>query len=311
MHQLTVAADNLVDANLALKKADSLLLITNGGKERLARALAAACALRGIRYEAVTLENETEYELPPAVLERLLQTTGALISTGRSYTHTDGVRAAAKNGARIATNSRLSQQQLVDGLMVDYEAIAQNARRYAALLDRSRDVLVRSAGGAELRFTIGDQRGLGETGLYTSPGAVGNLPAGEAACGIDDDSGEGVLVVDGSWPGLGLLSAPLELTFKGGSIVHVSGALSGELEAVLSQHGPRARSLAELGLGMNPALKVQGNTLLDEKVAGTIHVAVGNDVTFGGTNNVSYHADGVVVAPELFLDGVRVELPAR
>jgi len=311
MTMYSAAAYNLLTTNLALAPGDDLLFVVDPGKERLAAALERACAERRIGFATTVLEAEDDYELPAAVRARLREVTAAVVSTRRSYTHTDGVRAAAASGARVATNSRLSEEQLATGLSVDHTTVAERARRYAELLHEARDVVVRSAGGAELRFSIAHQRGLSETGLYHRAGEVGNLPAGEAACGIDDGTGEGVLVVDGSWPGLGLLATPLTLTFAGGRLVRVEGERAAELEELLERHGPRARDLAELGVGMNPAFRVQGNTLLDEKAAGTIHIAVGNDVSFGGANDVGYHADGVIVAPELFLDGRRIELPER
>jgi len=310
MTPLRSAAHNLLEVNLGLRPGDVLAMVADPGKEWLEAAIEAACRARGVGFVSTVLESEGAYELPPYALALLEDATAALITTGRSYTHTDGVRAAAKRGVRVATNSRLNEEQLASGLLVDYRDVAADARRYAAFLDGASEVLVRSGGGAELRFRIAGQRGLAETGLYTEPGMVGNLPAGEAACGIDDGTGEGVLVVDGSWPGLGLLASPLTLTFEAGRVVRVEGERAAELEAVLEEKGPRSRELAELGLGMNPAFTVQGITLLDEKVSGTVHVAVGNDVSFGGDNGVAYHADGVVLQPELYLDGVRVDLPS-
>lgn len=309
MNPIPSAARNLIEINFGLHAGDELLLIASPGKTALARALDDACSRRGIGFATVELRDEPSYELPDELRARLGAATAVLISTERSYTHTDGVRGAAAAGVRIATNSRLTERQLAEGLLGDYAAIAERAARYGALLEEAGEVTVRSGDGAELTFRIEQQRGLSETGLYDRPGALGNLPAGEAACGIDDDTGEGVLVVDGSWPGLGLLDAPLELTFERGAVVAVRGARAAELESILERHGPASRRLAELGVGMNPAFEIQGNTLLDEKIAGTVHVAVGNDVSFGGSNDVGYHADGVVRAPELFLDGRRIALP--
>ncbi len=310
MTTVHTAAATLLDDTFGLARGDRLSFVADAAKRQLADALRSATAGRGIAFDLHELEREEAYELPPAIAAALAETTAALISTRRSYTHTDGVRGAVAQGARIATNSGLSEAQLVTGLAVDHGAVAERAARYAALLEPAREVAILSGDGAELHVSIADQRALFETGIYRTPGDLGNLPAGEAACGIDDGSGEGVLVVDGSWPGLGVLDAPLELHVRGGAVTEVCGARAGELEALLDRHGPAARRLAELGLGMNPTFELQGITLLDEKIAGTIHVAVGNDVSFGGSNDVGYHADGVIRAPRLFLDGREVELPS-
>lgn len=309
MNDTSQAATNLLDINFGLHAGDSFVMISDGGKPALAAALRDLCQERGIGFSEFVLQEEPDYELPAEAVRLLYGATAGLISTRRSYTHTDGVRGAAKAGARFATNSRVSEEQLVGGLLGDYREIARIGARYAARLEAAAEVRITSTAGTNLTFGISQQAGMCETGLYTTPGLVGNLPAGEAACGIDDGTGNGTLVVDGSYPGLGQVDEPISLSFKDGAIEHVSGGRASELLALLEAAGPQSRYLAELGIGLNPNFVIQGNTLLDEKIAGTIHIATGNDVTFGGSNNVAYHADAVIRSPRLFLDGEEVELP--
>lgn len=309
MNDTQQAAARLIESNFALETGNTLVLISDGGKPELAASLQTFCRERGLTFQEYELQDEPDYELPDDAVALLQGATAALISTRRSYTHTDGVRGAALTGTRIATNSSLTQEQLVSGLLGDYQEIARTGARYAALLEAAADVRITSAAGTDLTFSIRQQSGMCETGLYVTPGMVGNLPAGEAACGINDGTGSGLLVVDGSYPGLGLLNEPLSLTFEGGAITEVRGARAAELLALLEEAGPGSQLLAELGIGLNPQFEIQGNTLLDEKIAGTIHIATGNDVTFGGSNSVSYHADAVIRSPRLYLDGKEVALP--
>lgn len=310
MNELRQAAINLTDTNFALKSGEALAVISDGIKSDFIEQLAAVCAARSVGFSHLDLPIEDAYELPAAAVSRLRDASAALVSTRRSYTHTDGVRSAARSGTRIATNSRITEQQLVEGLSGDYQRIAEIGRSLADRLEAASVVRVTSEAGTDLSFGIQNQAGLCENGLYVNSGMVGNLPAGEAACGIDDGSGAGVLVIDGSYPGLGLLDVPISLTFVGGAITEVSGGRASELEALLDAAGSGSRLLAELGIGLNPAFTLQGNTLLDEKIAGTIHIATGNDVSFGGSNTVSYHADAVIRSPKLFLDNIAVVLPA-
>ena len=54
------------------------------------------------------------------------------------------------------------------------------------------------------------------------------------------------------------------------------------------------RIVCELGLGMNPNVAdLCGYTLLDEKMAGTFHIAVGANNMFGGENRAADHVDFV------------------
>lgn len=78
----------------------------------------------------------------------------------------------------------------------------------------------------------------------------------------------------------------------------VNGEVSGSSHAEIARHFaevPREnRIVCELGLGMNPNVTdLCGYTLLDEKMAGTFHIAVGANTMFGGKNNASDHVDFV------------------
>ncbi|HHX50174.1 MAG TPA: aminopeptidase, partial [Clostridia bacterium] len=62
----------------------------------------------------------------------------------------------------------------------------------------------------------------------------------------------------------------------------------------------------ELGIGLNDQAVLSGIVLEDEKVVGTVHIALGDNSTFGGTVEVASHLDGVLLKPTLWLDGRRI-----
>jgi hypothetical protein len=62
--------------------------------------------------------------------------------------------------------------------------------------------------------------------------------------------------------------------------------------------------LAEIGVGMNPAVAhLTGNMLLDEKAAGTGHIALGTNAFMGGTVYSAIHCDMVTRQPTILVDG--------
>ena len=67
--------------------------------------------------------------------------------------------------------------------------------------------------------------------------------------------------------------------------------------------GPDGRNIAELGIGINPAAMLIGVILEDEKVGGTIHIALGDNSTFGGDVSVDLHLDGIITKPKVLVDG--------
>ena len=72
---------------------------------------------------------------------------------------------------------------------------------------------------------------------------------------------------------------------------------------MLDKVGKKARNIAEFGIGTNDSARLSGILLEDEKVMGTVHLALGNNVTMGGSVNVPMHVDGVIKKPTVYLDG--------
>ena len=59
-------------------------------------------------------------------------------------------------------------------------------------------------------------------------------------------------------------------------------------------------------MGTNYRAEICGHILEDEKVLGTAHIAVGNNVSMGGTVNVKLPIDGVMFEPTLFIDDIQI-----
>ena len=60
---------------------------------------------------------------------------------------------------------------------------------------------------------------------------------------------------------------------------------------------------AELGIGTNDKAKLIGNVLEDEKVLGTVHIAMGDNASMGGNVSVASHLDAILLRPTLRVDG--------
>ncbi len=76
--------------------------------------------------------------------------------------------------------------------------------------------------------------------------------------------------------------------------MEAEGALPKGQGAVYARN---TRSLGELGIGLNPAARILGNMLNDEKVYGTCHLAMGYN--YDEDAPALTHLDGLVIAPTL------------
>jgi len=104
--------------------------------------------------------------------------------------------------------------------------------------------------------------------------------------------------------GIGILTRPIKLTIRDGFVEKIEGGEEAKkLEGILSKYGKEARNIAEFGIGTNPKAKISGNILEDEKVFGTIHIALGNNYDFGGKVKAPIHLDGIIKEPTVLIDG--------
>lgn len=248
-------------------------------------------------------------EYPPPLLALVTQ-VDAIILLFASINHVKespallaGRVAIGKGTARAGLGAFIDQSILDIEMSADYGQIATFTDSLEERLRGSSTAHITPALGTDLRLSLAGREWKKDTGILRGQGAFGNLPAGETYIAPIEDSAEGVLVVDKCLPGL-LLSEPVRLVFEKGRVTHVEGGAGAEyLQKAFAQHGESARVVAELGIGTNPMARLQGNIITDEKVLGTIHVAIGRNDFFGGKNVATIHIDGVVGQPTLEIDG--------
>lgn len=304
MSDLDRAATTVLDRCLGVQSAEDVVVLTDPSRRELAQALADKARAMGADAVLIEMpERATHGEEPPPPVAAAMSKCRALIApTAKSVTHTEARRVACAEGARAATMPGITEDMLIRTMSADYAEIARRSRMVARALSDGREVHVRSAKGTDLRLSIEGREGIPDDGDLRAPGSFGNLPAGEGFIAPRESSAQGRLVFDGSiWP-IGLLEEPLTVEIEEGYATKISGARADELQSLLEPHGKEAFAVAELGVGTNDAARLTGNVLEDEKVLGTIHVALGDNHSFGGAVRVASHQDGVVLEPTLVVD---------
>lgn len=293
---------------LAVKPGELVLVVTDPACRAVGEALwTAACQERAEALLLLMRPREAHGEEPPKpVAEAMKAAAVCFAPTSRSLTHTVARREASAAGTRVASMPGITPEMLARTLAVDYEVIAALTEKVAAVLDRGNRVQIATPAGTDLVLDISGRTALGDTGLYTRPGDFGNLPAGEAYVAPVEGSAAGRIVVDGSMAGVGTLEEPLVIQVACGQAHHISGKSAQVLVELLDRAGEDARNVAELGIGTNPAARVTGNVLEDEKVLGTVHVALGANASFGGKVQVACHLDAVLLNPDVWVDGIQI-----
>jgi len=308
--ELKKSSDMIIRTCMGAKPGESVLIITDTCTDTaIARALFEAADAADCEALLVIMQPRTQHgEEPPRVIAEAMKTADVILApTSRSMTHTRARLDACKAGARVATLPGITLDMMTSGGMTaDYGQIDATAHRILDKLNDAREVQVTSKDGTNIVFDVAGCEWMADTGKCIAAGTVSNLPAGELY--IAPGNANGTIVVDGAMGGLGLLDEPIVIEVKDRYAVRFSGERAHELEEMLDRAGPDARNVAELGIGINPAARLIGAILEDEKVGGTVHIALGDNSTFGGDVSVDLHLDGIITGPHVSVDGVDLEV---
>lgn len=251
------------------------------------------------------LERESHGSEPPcAVAEAMKAASVIIMPTTKSLTHTKARLDANKKGARIASMPAITEEVMRRTMSADYKMIKQRSCILAERLSNGNEILLTSPGGSILTLSIAGRRAHADTGDIREKGSFGNLPAGEAYIAPVEGKTAGIAVIDGSIAGIGLVKHPIRMIIKDGYVSELYGGYEADiLSNLLRDKGKEATNIAELGIGTNEKAIFSGSILEDEKVLGTVHIAVGDNSTFGGETKAPLHLDGVIMKPTLAIDG--------
>lgn len=135
--------------------------------------------------------------------------------------------------------------------------------------------------GTDLKLRVGGRKWISADGKH-------NFPDGEIFTGPVENSANGTIRF--SFPGLygGKEIEDIRLTFEQGKVVEASAARGEELLKALLGSDEGASYLGEIGIGTNYGIeRFTRNMLFDEKIGGTIHLAVGAGYPETGSKNQS------------------------
>ena len=312
MAALRESAKTAVGQCASLQPGESCLVVTDEERRPIGEAIrSAAEAVTEMTAIVEYPPGETHGSEPPAPVAAAMAGADVVFApTTKSLTHTRARTGATDAGARVATLPGITEEVFTVGLQADYEAIAEHCVDVLEQIGDEQTLRVTTDAGTDVTFDLGDRSFLSDTGIIHDPGTVTNLPAGEVF--VSPTSADGTVVVDGTMRPHGLLEGrSIRLEFEDGLVTEIDDdALRSTVEGAEEEVGEAARNVAELGIGTNVGVtELIGSVLLDEKAAGTIHVAIGDDAGIGGDVDAPIHLDGIVRDPTVFAGDREITLP--
>jgi len=192
----------------------------------------------------------------------------------------------------LAQDARMSLSDFEDFLygacLLDWDAEAERMAAIKERFDRASEVRIVGA-GTDLALSLEGRDGEVDAGHA-------NLPGGEVYYCPVEDATEGVIHFS-EFPAV---QEPNEvegvrMVYRDGRVVEASATSAEDVLFETLDRDEGARVLGELGIGCNPGIqRYMRNTLFDEKIDGTVHLAIGAGFpTLGSKNQSSVHWDMV------------------
>jgi leucyl aminopeptidase (aminopeptidase T) len=309
MNSLEKAANIVLKQCMDLKEKENLLIVFDANKQGIADVF--------LKNAKKIIENAFSIEMPVAkvngeeppleVAEEMKKYDVVLLVTTKSLSHTNARRDACKGGGRIASMPGITKDMMERALTADYDMIAETDKRIVEALKGKRVLRVTTTLGTDITFFKNNL--FDDDGIYHKKGSFGNLPAGEVGFAPVENKTNGVFVIDKTMAGIGRLKSSIKFTVKDGYVVNIEGGDDAEKlnEMLKGFNDKNVYNVAEFSIGTNPNAKITGLTLEDEKVLGTIHIALGDNTSYpGGNTKAPMHLDGVISKPTIFADDEKI-----
>jgi leucyl aminopeptidase (aminopeptidase T) len=306
--KLEKAASKVVSECMGVKAGERVLIITDKNKLTIGRALfdAAKKITSETRLLEIPVGKVNGEEPDESVAQEMLDYGVILIPTSKSFSHTKARRDATGHGVRLATLPGITEEIFMRTMEADYHKVSKLTQKIKQALDKGKMVRIITTSGSDIVMSIEGRECDGGDAFYLEPGSWGNLPAGEACLGPVEGTTNGIFYIDATVLGKAV-DKPIKVIVKDGYAIDISGgSVAAELKKTLAQVGKNAFAIAELGIGTNDKAKLTGNTLEDEKVLGTAHIAFGNNKSYGGIIDVPIHIDGVFKKPTIYVDKKKI-----
>jgi aminopeptidase len=202
--------------------------------------------------------------------------------------------------ARYASMPLFDDKMLSGVMQVNWTKMLKRSLEIKRTVNRYQEIEIISENGTFITFSKRGRKAMADTGIITKPGSFSNLPAGEVYMAPLEGTARGTLVLD--WAPTRKLKSPVTLTVEKGLVKGVEGKeeFVNYLKEKFSEKKAN-RNIAELGIGTNDKASRPDNILESEKILGTIHIALGDNSSFGGEVRTAFHQDFVFFKPTVTL----------
>jgi aminopeptidase len=315
METMSAAARNAMVHVLDLVPEDRVLVVTDRSTDTCGQAFAAGARDHGCTVDIYHLPEEGRplQEMPaemPPLLDDTTVVINAIIGDALEIPfRLQWIHAIEVTGCiRMGHSPGIDEDMMVSGPMnVDYGTMLESAQGLISGFAGASGVHITTPAGTDLHLDLTNRNFIHDLKATVEVGA--NLPCGEIYSAPVETGADGILVVDGCFGSQGPVPSHVTISVKGGRATNVTcddekvvGIINGLMDT-----DSGARTIAELGIGLNPGARLTDRMLEAEKAFRTAHIAFGSNEGFpGGVNHSTMHIDYLIIQPTMevaFPDG--------
>lgn len=307
------AAKNALENVLDAVSGESLVIVCDDEKRDIGQAFAQGGLRLGLWTRLLILNTgkEMRTEIPPQLLEVLTrQKPDIFINLMRGPREETPFRIkitkleTRDHRSRLGHCPGVSLDMLTDGALSltgrEHREMQLFAQKLLSMLEGADEIEVQSPSGTKLSLRVAERQFFTDTKLDWKTMKWMNLPTGEVLVAPVENSLSGRLVCDVAIGGIGLLKSPVEIIAKDGRAVKVSSGNQAVLKAVKTSLGTDEWSdiVGEFAFGINTKARLVQEFLEAEKILGTVHIALGDNLDYpAGKNPSRNHMDFLVSHP--------------
>lgn len=308
--ELLPVARKVVCTLLAVKPGEEVLILADSATDlAMVQALSGVLKEIGAEYSLtfIPTRDQGKNELTKFV-EQGLDAVAVVIGV----TAASGAGCYAKRIAQLKNEKRLRLMSMVlrdyedwtgGAASADYHLIKQRGDRLGKIWSQGTTLTLTSPQGTTLHAHIAGQKLVPNLGFATQPGESAAFPDGEQSQMPTEGTAEGVVVIDGPLYRFGIPEEPVKFYIEKGRVrsVEGKGKVADRIREVIATC-PQADNFAEVGIGMNDRAELNGRFEEEKKALGTAHIALGDNISYGGTVVCDLHMDMVLYKPTLQID---------
>lgn len=326
---LSKACSQFLQDLLLIDSSESLLIYTDCGSDNeLAHTMLHTAAGLGVNAELFSLDQWPDLDSQTEALRDKIRSGGyhCLCELSEQCFYPSGIwEESVKAGRRVYCVGPVKPDSFIRCIAAPEPTTMRSfGARLRKLLVEANEIEIRSAAGTKISARMHAATAIGNTLAsvqpYSLPGRAlskvglarrstiwapdGQLKktggstfmGGQLAFRPIPASLSGVAVIDGyQWPPgeLGRILQPLTLEISKGQVVDIGGCTSSSSRLV-EWLGNREKKVEHFCIGFNPGAGLDGTLIEAERAFGHLNIGFGRH---------PYHTDGVMISPEMHLDG--------